>query len=268
MYSILETREPVAGRRFLKMQLNLGRNRPWTSDCPAWRWTGHWAAGAPEWASNADIRIDLDATGRGLDPGQFWVSFEDWARYFDVLYVCQLFPASWRVPMSTDPDPEPLVFKGTWRKANGTCGGSPKKGNPHWWKNPQFILSLASRERTQVFVTVSQEDPRYNPAPGAANGKGPFKKPTKMPFDNYLVAIGVAVVRKRVLQEKKKGSQLQRADVELISRPFRKNRDVSVTTPKILDPRSGGDDFVIIPMVYDAGRNPQNSDLLSTCYDK
>jgi len=40
--------------------------------------------------------------------------------------------------------------------------------------------------------------------------------------------------------------------VELISRPFRKNRDVSVTTPKILDARSTGDEFVIIPMVYDA----------------
>jgi len=43
------------------------------------------------------------------------------------------------------------------------------------------------------------------------------------------VAIGVAVVRKRVLENKKKGSQLQRADVELISRPFKKNRDVSDT---------------------------------------
>ena len=32
---------------------------------------------------------------------------------------------------------------------------------------------------------------------------------------------------------------------------FRKNRDAAVTTPKILDPGPGRDDFVIIPMVYD-----------------
>ena len=55
--------------------------------------------------------------------------------------------------------------------------GSPKKGNPYWWRNPQFILTLASGERTQVFVTVSQEDPRYNPNGTAANGKCPFRKP-------------------------------------------------------------------------------------------
>ena len=66
------------------------------------------------------------------------------------------------------------------------------------------------------------------------------------------MAIGVAVLRKRVLENKKKGSQLQRADIELISRPFRKNRDVSVSTPKILDPRASRDEFVISPMVYDA----------------
>jgi len=32
---------------------------------------------------------------------------------------------------------------------------------------------------------------------------------------------------------------------------FRKNRDAAVTTPKILDPGPGRDEFVIIPMVYD-----------------
>jgi len=152
--------------------------------------------------------------------------------------------------MSTDPEPEPLVLQGVWRKALGTCSGSPKKGTPYWWRNPQFILTLSSRERTQVFVTISQEDVRYNPNGSAANGKTPFKKPTANPRE-YSVAIGVAVVRKNVLQNKKKGSQLQRADIELISRPFRRSRDVSVTTPKILDPRGGADEFVIIPMVYD-----------------
>ena len=83
------------------------------------------------------------------------MSFEDWAKYFHVLYVCQLFPPSWKVPMSTDPEPEPLVVQGTWKKGR-TCGGSPTKGNYFWWRNPQFILSLASGERTQVFVVVSQ----------------------------------------------------------------------------------------------------------------
>jgi len=71
-----------------------------------------------------------------------------------------------------------------------------------------------------VFVIVSQEDPRYNPNGSTANGKRPFNKPAKQ-VDKYEVAVGVVVVRKSVLEAKKKKSQLQRADVELISRPFR-----------------------------------------------
>ena len=172
------------------------------------------------------------------------------ARYFHVLHVCQLFPASWRVPLSTDGEPEPLVLQGTWRRATNMCGGAPRKGNKTWWRNPQFLLTLASGERTQVFVTVSQEDPRYQPNDGAPNGRKPFKKPTRA-VDEYACAIGVAVVRKKVLAAKRKGAQLQRADVELMSRPFRRCRDAAVATPKILDPRPSRDEFVIIPMVYD-----------------
>ena len=59
-----------------------------------------------------------------------------------------------------------------------------------------------------MFVTVTQEDPRYNPNGTAPNGKAPFNKPSKQ-VDEYTLAIGVVVVRKRVLQAKRKGSQLQ-----------------------------------------------------------
>ena len=258
VYSILEALEPVSGRRFLRLQENLARERAWHAqahdakqhDRQSWRWTGEWAAGAAEWLVNPDIRAHLDPQSRGLPAGQFWITFEDWARYFHVLHVCQLFPASWRVPLSTDGEPEPLVLQGTWRRATNMCGGAPRKGNKTWWRNPQFLLTLASGERTQVFVTVSQEDPRYQPNDGAPNGRKPFKKPTRA-VDEYACAIGVAVVRKKVLQGKRKGSQLQRADVELMSRPFRRCRDAAVATPKILDPRPSRDEFVIIPMVYD-----------------
>jgi|SouAtlMetagenome_1021521.scaffolds.fasta_scaffold343482_1 hypothetical protein len=42
-------------------------------------------------------------------------------------------------------------------------------------------------ERTQVFVTVSQADPRYNPNGTAANGKTPFRKPASKHVDQYPV---------------------------------------------------------------------------------
>lgn len=104
-------------------------------------------------------------------------------RYFHVLHVCQLFPASWRVaphtrprphphpapvpaslraqaarltrappqaPLSTCPQSEPLVLESAWSKAHQLCGGSPKKGNPDWWRNPQFRLQLVTGERTQA----------------------------------------------------------------------------------------------------------------------
>ena len=83
------------------------------------------------------------------------MSFDDWTKYFHKLYVCQLFPPTWRVPMTTVPESEPLTLQGKWRHATNTCGGSPKIGNANWWRNPQFILSLASGERTQVLLSTS-----------------------------------------------------------------------------------------------------------------
>lgn len=41
------------------------------------------------------------------------------------------------------------------------------------------VLSVPVVVDGQVFVIVSQEDPRYNPNGSAANGKRPFNKPAK-----------------------------------------------------------------------------------------
>ncbi len=82
IYSILEAQEPVSGKRLLKMRLNLGKSAPWQKDRQGWRWTGEWSAGGPEWLSHPDVRIALDPNSRGVGPGEFWMSFEDWTRYF------------------------------------------------------------------------------------------------------------------------------------------------------------------------------------------
>ena len=72
----------MSGKRLLKMRLNLGKSAPWQKDRQGWRWTGEWSAGGPEWLSHPDVRIALDPNSRGVGPGEFWMSFEDWTRYF------------------------------------------------------------------------------------------------------------------------------------------------------------------------------------------
>ncbi|EKX41715.1 hypothetical protein GUITHDRAFT_141718 [Guillardia theta CCMP2712] len=241
VYSILDVKEPAVGMRFMKLKPNVQ-----TNSSP---WSGMWSNDGPEWVANPEIAkaLDYDKASMG---GSFWMTFEDWTRYFHVLHICQLFPPSWYVPRSTHPQPEPLVVQGAWRKTARLCGGLPKMGNPNWWQNPQVMLKLATGEKTQVFISVTQQDSRFNPDYERGASTPSFRKPFKEPAE-YNVAIGVAVVRKRVLEGKKLGSQLKRADVELMSKPFKRSRDVVISAPKILDPGKERDEFVIIPMVFD-----------------
>jgi len=52
----------------------------------------------------------------------------------------------------------------------------------------------------------------------------------------FDVAIGVAVVRRSVLEGLKRKAQLTRSDVELITRPFKQTRDVTISVPKARAP--------------------------------
>jgi len=91
--------------------------------------------------------------------------------------------------MSTSPQAEPLVLESAWSKAHQLCGGSPKKGNPSWWRNPQFRLQLVTGERTQVFITLSQQDPRFNPNAMKPNGDNPFRREATFSFSPYHLTL-------------------------------------------------------------------------------
>jgi hypothetical protein len=46
---------------------------------------------------------------------EFWIEYEDWYRFFQVLYVCQLFPDSWQVR---------AVSMHVVRVCNAACGAT------------------------------------------------------------------------------------------------------------------------------------------------
>jgi hypothetical protein len=231
-----------------------GAARRWPAE-----WAGRWCSGGPEWAQHPEVAAALGVAsegghaatdGAGASGCEFWMEFGDWAGVFDSAWVCQLFPASWAAPRSTYPDADPLVAEGRWSRDSRQplCGGGPEQAS--WWANPQFRLVLPGR--TQVYLTLTQEDRRYRPRPNRLNGQAPFEKRfvpggadghgaadaehardaragqgPAGPWE-YRHAIGMVVVRRAALEAARAGTPLRRADMELATSSFRRGRDVGI----------------------------------------
>lgn len=133
-YSVLEVRE-FKQLRFLKIR------NPWGKK----GWTGAWADFGPEWDNVRETYPDAPdwmVNYRCENDGTFWMLFEDFCRYYNMIYVCIHFPSSW--------SEEPI--KGRWNAASN-CGGCPDKHN-EWWTNPCYKISVSTR--TQLFISMSQ----------------------------------------------------------------------------------------------------------------
>ena len=112
-------------------------------------WTGPWADFGPEWEHLRETFPDAPdwmVNYKGEYDGTFWMLFEDFCKYYNMIYVCIHFPSSWSEE----------VMKGRWNAGNNS-GGCPDKHN-EWWLNPCYKISVSTR--TQLFISMSQWDSR------------------------------------------------------------------------------------------------------------
>ena len=134
---------------------------PWGNDV---EWNGKWSDRDPMWNlldENTRTRLSV----RKDNDGEFWMSFEDFYKQFDVMEVCHISPDtydgksgerfktfSWLLFLDfglTIQDSKPhwrmwYAF-GSWRtgeNSGGSCANSGCRHGCYYWRNPQFVIKL------------------------------------------------------------------------------------------------------------------------------
>jgi len=224
-YSVMDVREHH-DLRFLKLR------NPWGMK----EWKGRWADDSPEWDDLPADAPDWMVNYTPEDDGIFWMLFEDFIRYFNTVYVCIMFPPSWVQE----------CMKG--RFTPECSGGAPDPAaNNYWWINPTYRLTLTSKTKTQLFISVAQRDTRMI-------GNKMTEASSKRDWNSYAHAVGFILARESAVSRCKrtKGTKaLRGSDIIAKSSAFKKDRDVSVASfPVVLEPQGGP--YVLIPMTFEA----------------
>lgn len=118
------------------MQLRI-RN-PWGNDA---EWNGPWSDKSPEWRFIPEH--EKERIGLTFDhDGEFWMSFQDWMRYFDRIEICNLCPTSLTEDQISGRKKkwEMSVFEGEW--VQGATAGGCRNYLETFWQNPQYVVTL------------------------------------------------------------------------------------------------------------------------------
>ncbi|KAM4696612.1 calpain-2 catalytic subunit-like [Rhinophrynus dorsalis] len=151
-YSIIATTEVEANGRKIQM---LRLRNPWGQV----EWNGRWNDNSPLW-SLLDSALQAKLQVKGED-GEFWMQFDDFLRYFDILEVCNLSPDS-----ISDDCAHPWIsntFHGRW--VMGHNAGGCRNYTATFWTNPQFLVSLREEDEEAgglctLLVSLMQKDRR------------------------------------------------------------------------------------------------------------
>ncbi|KAH8855093.1 Calpain-B [Schistosoma japonicum] len=121
---------------------------PWGNDC---EWSGPWSDQSKEWRSiPPDERKRIGLTFD--EDGEFWMSFDDFVRYFSRLELCHLGPESVAVsPSATGSRYATRRWKitceeGEWLR-NSTAGGCTNFPNT-FYMNPQFHVQIVDPDES------------------------------------------------------------------------------------------------------------------------
>lgn len=118
---------------------------PWGNNI---EWNGQWSDNDPMWNS-LDVLTRQRLSIRQENDGEFWMSFNDFYKQFDVLEVCHLSPDTydefsltaqhvkyhWRM----------WYALGSWRtglNSGGSCANIGCRHGCYYWRNPQFVIEL------------------------------------------------------------------------------------------------------------------------------
>ncbi|XP_028042073.1 calpain-9-like isoform X2 [Bombyx mandarina] len=124
-------------------------------------WAGPWARGSAEWRALAEADRDLLAR-RADRPGDFWMSFPDFARAFTTLVLVHVGPDDWLIePALHGKRPwRAVLARRRWRR--GYNAGGPPSCIETTSTNPQFHVQIPRTEtggarKCHVVVSVTQQ---------------------------------------------------------------------------------------------------------------
>lgn len=143
-YHLFEMKDQKKSSKILTQGILRFRN-PWGNNI---EWNGRWSDDDPIWNS-LDNHTRQRLSIRQENDGEFWMSFEDFYKEFDVLEVCHLSPDTydefgltaqhakyhWRM----------WYALGSWRagiNSGGSCANTGCRHGCYYWQNPQFVIEL------------------------------------------------------------------------------------------------------------------------------
>ncbi|XP_075541676.1 calpain-A-like isoform X2 [Dermacentor variabilis] len=128
------TQVPVEGREERLIRI---RN-PWGSG----EWRGAWSDKSKKWAKVSDEkRQELGLVVK--DDGEFWISEEDFVKYFQMLDFCHLDPGSTTGELkgsASEKQWEVAKFEGSW--VPGSSAGGADDNSEKFATNPQYMVTL------------------------------------------------------------------------------------------------------------------------------
>jgi hypothetical protein len=125
LYVVQDIKQTSQNQLLVKLRDNLNKSH----------WTGDFSAKSPKWTPENMKEV-------GANPGEekvFWMSIEDFLKYFNQFYICKLHPIDWFS----------AVISGEWKEDLG------------WRSGPHFAVATTQ----SGFLTVSLSQPQrfYNP---------------------------------------------------------------------------------------------------------
>ncbi|XP_033330563.2 calpain A isoform X5 [Megalopta genalis] len=167
-YSITRVKyvEIQTPNQFGKIPLLRIRN-PWGNEA---EWNGPWSDQSPEWRFIPDHEKDELGLTFDMD-GEFWMSFQDFTRYFTQLEICNLNPDSLTENELNAGKKkwEMSVFEGEW--VRGVTAGGCRNFLETFYHNPQYRITLEypdeDDDKCTVIVALMQKNRRAQRRMGA-----------------------------------------------------------------------------------------------------
>nr|XP_019940238.1 PREDICTED: calpain-3-like [Paralichthys olivaceus] len=122
-------------------------------------WNGDWSDRSSLWQTVSVQDREMCLTVG--DDGEFWVTLEDFCKFFDELSICSM------TPNFLDGNPschwKSFMFAGRW--VSGATAGGCKNNSDSFWTNPQYLIKIKGqysekdeREKNIVMSLIQKPD--------------------------------------------------------------------------------------------------------------
>ncbi|XP_077154833.1 calpain-5 [Ranitomeya variabilis] len=166
-YAVTDVRKVRLGHGLLAFfkseKLDMIRMRnPWGER----EWNGPWSDSSEEWQKvSKSEREKLGMTVQ--DDGEFWMTFEDFCKYFTDIIMCRLINTSY---LSIHKTWEEAVLRGAWIKHDDPLhnrSGGCLNNRTTYLQNPQFLFDVKKPE-DEILICLQQKTKRTTRKDGKA----------------------------------------------------------------------------------------------------